>query len=73
MALVHITAYCPECQSRYQLHADLRGRKMRCPNDRCQTVFEVREASSGANGPRAADARGEMVVPLSGQAAAPAP
>lgn len=44
---MHITAYCPECQSRYQLHPDLRGRKMRCPNDRCQTVFVVREAGSG--------------------------
>src|SRR5947207_790936 len=34
MSSVHITAYCPECQSRYQLHADLRGRKMRCPSGR---------------------------------------
>jgi outer membrane protein assembly factor BamB len=66
IALVHITVYCPECQSRYQLQADLRGRKMRCPNGRCQAVFVVQEAINGTNGPRAADARGELVVPLIG-------
>lgn len=41
----HITAVCPECQSRYQLNADLRGRKLRCPNPNCQTVFVVHAAN----------------------------
>lgn len=67
---MHITAYCPECQSRYQLNADLRGRNMRCPNAACQAIFVVREATGGpprgaTNGPRATDARGEL-VPLAG-------
>jgi outer membrane protein assembly factor BamB len=75
---VHITVFCPECQSRFQLNADLRGRKMRCPNAACQQVFVVREASSGppkggVNGPRAADSRGQLVVPLQGDRPSRAP
>ncbi len=71
---MHITAYCPECQSRYQLNADLRGRKMRCPNTACQAIFVVREATGGPprDGtavPRVADARGNLVVPIPGDSA----
>ena len=67
---MHITAYCPECQDRYQLDADLRGRKMRCKNAACQAIFVVREATGGSprdgtNGPRTTDARGNL-VPLTG-------
>jgi outer membrane protein assembly factor BamB len=61
-----IIVYCPECQSRYQLHADLRGRRMRCPNAACRTTFVVREATGGPpadpdNGPLSADVRGKLV------------
>jgi outer membrane protein assembly factor BamB len=66
---VHITAYCPECQSRYQLKADLLGRKMRCKTPSCQAIFVIHAASggiprNGSDWPRAADARGDLVVPL---------
>lgn len=61
-SIVHITAYCPECQNRYQFDADMRGRKVRCNNSSCQTIFVIREATSGANGPRIADARGHLVT-----------
>ena len=69
VATVHIVVYCPECQSRYQLHADLRGRRMRCPNHACRATFTVQEATGGPprdpnHGPRVANARGELVVPL---------
>ncbi len=40
---MHITVYCPHCQSRYQLDPTLRGKRMRCPNNLCRMVFEVRE------------------------------
>src|SRR5262245_40838835 len=40
---MHITVFCPHCQSRFQLDAALRGKRMRCPNTICQMVFEVRE------------------------------
>jgi len=46
VATVHIVVYCPECQSRYQLHADLVGRRMRCTNNSCRTTFTVQEATS---------------------------
>jgi outer membrane protein assembly factor BamB len=84
VATVHIVVYCPECQSRYQLHADLAGRRMRCPNNACRAVFTVQEATGGPPrdpelGARAANALGELVVPLHGadggtrHAAAPEP
>ena len=46
---MHIVVFCPECQSRYQLHADLNGRRMRCPNPSCRTTFTVK--SAGDAGP----------------------
>jgi tetratricopeptide (TPR) repeat protein len=44
---MHITVYCPHCQSRYQLDPALRGKRMRCPNNLCRLVFEVREEREG--------------------------
>ncbi len=40
---MHITVFCPHCQSRYQLDPSLRGKRMRCPNTICRTVFEVQD------------------------------
>ena len=39
---MHIAAVCPRCESRYQLDESLRGKRMRCPNPLCKTIFEVR-------------------------------
>src|SRR5262245_50470798 len=53
---MHIIVDCPECQSRFQLHADLRGRRIRCPNSGCRAPFIVQESgvaqSDAANGPK---------------------
>src|SRR5437868_717549 len=38
---VPITAACPECESRYQVRDELRGKPMRCPRADCRTVFVV--------------------------------
>ena len=43
---MHITVYCPACKNRYQLHAEMRGKRMRCVNPLCREVFEVRESSA---------------------------
>ena len=45
---MQIVAYCPECRSRYQLQDDLRGRRMRCPNGACRSIFTVVEAPEPA-------------------------
>jgi outer membrane protein assembly factor BamB len=45
---VHITVYCPACNNRYQLHEEMRGKRMRCVNTLCREVFEVREAGEKA-------------------------
>jgi outer membrane protein assembly factor BamB len=45
---VQIVAYCPECRSRYQLQDELRGRRMRCPNTACRSIFTVVEAEEPA-------------------------
>src|SRR5262249_37486836 len=46
--MAHISILCPQCQSRYQVEPDLRGRAMRCPNPVCRAVFEVKaEAEVG--------------------------
>src|SRR5207237_445385 len=45
---MHITVFCPHCRSRYQLDPSLRGKRMRCPNTICRTVFEVREEGEAA-------------------------
>lgn len=36
-----ITAYCPECQTRFVLQPELAGKRMRCANPDCREVFEV--------------------------------
>ncbi len=38
---MHITVVCPQCRSRYQVDDALRGSKMRCPNSKCRSVFDV--------------------------------
>jgi outer membrane protein assembly factor BamB len=45
---VHITVYCPACNNRYQLHEEMRGKRMRCVNALCREIFEVREAGAKA-------------------------
>jgi outer membrane protein assembly factor BamB len=39
---MHMSVTCPRCESKYQLDAAMRGKKMRCPNTICRAVFEVR-------------------------------
>src|SRR5207248_1502881 len=45
-SIVHITTICPGCQAHYQVDPSLRGRKMRCPNPSCRTVFEVQDTDT---------------------------
>ena len=45
---MHITVYCPECQSEYRLKPEMRGQLTRCKNPSCRQVFEVREAEGEA-------------------------
>lgn len=40
-----IVAYCPECRSRYQLHDNMLGQRLRCPNSACAQVFTVAAAN----------------------------
>jgi outer membrane protein assembly factor BamB len=40
---MHLAVTCPRCESKYQLAADMRGKRMRCPNPICRAVFEVRD------------------------------
>src|SRR5262245_47272070 len=40
---MHLSVTCPRCNSKYQLAADMRGKRMRCPNPICRAVFEVRD------------------------------
>jgi hypothetical protein len=40
---MHLTVVCPACQSQYQVDPSLRGKRMRCPNSICRTIFEVRD------------------------------
>jgi outer membrane protein assembly factor BamB len=42
---VLVTAFCPECRTRYQLKSDVVGRKIRCTTSSCQSIFVVRPAS----------------------------
>jgi outer membrane protein assembly factor BamB len=37
-----ITVVCPRCEERFHVAADLLGKKMRCPNPLCRTIFEPR-------------------------------
>jgi outer membrane protein assembly factor BamB len=41
--MAHISVSCPQCESRYQVEPDLRGKLMRCPNPLCRFIFEVRD------------------------------
>ena len=38
-----LSVTCPRCESKYQLDAGMRGKRMRCPNPICRAVFEVRD------------------------------
>jgi tetratricopeptide (TPR) repeat protein len=58
---MHLTVFCPQCRSRYQLDPSMRGKRMRCPNSMCRTVFEVREEKESA--PPAAPRPEEPVAP----------
>lgn len=40
---MHLSVTCPRCESKYQLDAGMRGKRMRCPNPICRAVFEVRD------------------------------
>lgn len=79
---MHIVAFCPNCRSRYQLDPSLRGKKMRCPNTICRTVFEVREVGEttapvpntdepAAKKPVVSGTVGDVVPVLAAEAVAP--
>lgn len=38
-----LSVTCPRCETTYQVDPDLKGRRMRCPNVLCQTIFQVGE------------------------------
>jgi hypothetical protein len=57
---MHIAAVCPRCESRYQVDDSLRGKRMRCPNPLCKTIFEVK-------------AEGDQAAPEAPKAAEPPP
>jgi hypothetical protein len=40
---MHLSVTCPRCESKYQLDAGMRGKRMRCPNPICRAVFDVRD------------------------------
>src|SRR6516162_457523 len=40
---MHLSVTCPRCESKYQLDAGMRGKRMRCPNPICWAVFEVHD------------------------------
>src|SRR5471030_1399533 len=40
---MQLSVTCPRCESKYQLAAEMRGKRMRCPNAVCRAVFEVRD------------------------------
>jgi outer membrane protein assembly factor BamB len=64
---LHITVYCPACNNRYQLHEEMRGKRMRCVNALCREVFEVREAGEKAEtGPATAPAQPTTTPSASG-------
>jgi outer membrane protein assembly factor BamB len=39
---MQITVHCPHCENRLHLDEDMRGKRVRCPNPLCRTIFEVR-------------------------------
>ena len=42
---MHITVQCPACHNEYKLNPDMRGKRMRCVNNLCREIFEVRDGS----------------------------
>lgn len=38
---MQITVTCPHCEERFHVDADLRGKRMRCPQPLCRAIFEV--------------------------------
>ena len=38
---MHLRVTCPVCKTEYQVDPSLRGKRMRCPNLICRTVFDV--------------------------------
>ncbi len=38
---MRITVVCPRCESSYQVEANLRGKRMRCPNAICRAIIEI--------------------------------
>ena len=36
---MQLSVSCPRCESKYQLDAGMRGKRMRCPNPICRAVF----------------------------------
>ena len=43
---MHLAVVCPACQNQYQVDPNLRGKRMRCPNPICRTVFEVADETN---------------------------
>ncbi|MBI3407124.1 MAG: PQQ-binding-like beta-propeller repeat protein [Planctomycetes bacterium] len=39
---MQISVTCPQCQSTYQLDPSMRGKRMRCLNTICRTLFEIK-------------------------------
>lgn len=56
-----LSVKCPRCESKYQLDAAMRGKKMRCPNTICRAVFEVRD---DADPPAVVEAAKEAPRPI---------
>src|SRR5437763_10615459 len=56
---MHLSVTCPRCESKYQLDAGMRGKRMRCPNPICRAIFEVRDD----NDPKAEAPTAPPVVP----------
>jgi outer membrane protein assembly factor BamB len=38
---MHLRVTCPVCKTEYQVDPSLRGKRMRCPNLICRTVFDI--------------------------------
>ncbi|MFO0969386.1 MAG: PQQ-binding-like beta-propeller repeat protein [Gemmataceae bacterium] len=64
-----IPAVCPQCESQYQVDAALVGKRMRCPNTICRTVFEVKDPNAKPAAPPAPP----VIAPPVVAPAAPAP
>src|SRR5438067_2189504 len=66
-----ISVVCPRCQSRYQVDAGLRGKRMRCLNPICRAAFEVRAEDEPAvsEAPKPAEAAPNKPTQVSGSVA----